>query len=209
MRFATWCAPVKVLAAALAISAIAIAAPAPARAESHGAPAVTPMRKAAELIQKQEPPNVTPRVLDKLTPENARILVSLSQQRAYLMAGDEVAIDTPVSTGKSAGMTPAGKFTVQEKDPHHRAPIYGNFVDNRGRVVRAGVSMRIDSAPSGTRFVNAPMDWFCRFNETFGLHAGILPGYPAAHGCVRLPSDAIAQMIYDRVKVGTPVEITP
>ena len=39
-----------------------------------------------------------------------------------------------------------------------------------------------------------------------GMHVGILPGYPASHGCVRLPED-IAALIYQKVKVGTPVVI--
>lgn len=166
------------------------------------------MRRAADLIHRQDPPRVAPRVMEKTSPENSRVQISLSKQRAWLMAGGEIAIDTPVSTGKAAGMTPAGKFTVQEKDLHHRSTVYGNFVDNKGRIVRAGVSMKIDSAPSGTRFVGAPMEWFCRLAGTVGMHAGILPGYPASHGCVRLPEN-IAPLIYDKVKVGTPVEITP
>lgn len=203
MRFATWCAPFKFVALTLAISAVAAA-----RAESPFALKPPVMRKAGDLIRKQDPPRITPRVLEKTTADTSHVLISISKQRAYLLAGDEIAIDTPVSTGKVAGMTPTGKFTVQEKDPHHHSTIYGNFVDARGRVVRGGVSLRIDSAPSGTRFVGAPMEWFCRLDEAVGMHVGILPGYPASHGCVRLPGD-IAPLIYGKVKVGTPVEIEP
>ena len=166
------------------------------------------MRKPGELISRQDKPNVTPRVYDKLTPDNARVLVSLSKQRAYLLAGDEVAIDTPISSGKATGMTPTGKFTIQEKDPDHRSNVYGAFCDSQRRIVREGVSTRIDSAPSGTHFIGAPMKWFMRINDAVGMHVGILPGYPASHGCVRLP-EQIAKMIYDKVKVGTPLEITP
>jgi lipoprotein-anchoring transpeptidase ErfK/SrfK len=169
-----------------------------------GTPA--PMRKAGELIQKQEPPRVTPRLMEKITPDNAHVLVSLSQQRAYLMLDDEVAIETPISSGKTAGMTPTGKFTVQEKEKDHRSNVYGDFIDARGRVVRAGVSTRIDSAPSGTHYSGAPMRYFMRISEAVGMHVGILPGYPASHGCVRLPA-GIAPLIYERVKIGTPVEI--
>ncbi len=167
-----------------------------------------PMKKASESIRKQEPAKITHPVLERLTPENASILVVLSLQRAYLMIGDEIAIDTPVSTGKRAGMTPTGKFAVQEKDADHRSNLYGDFVDSRGRVVRAGVSSRIDSAPSGTRFEGAPMKWFLRVNGAVGMHVGILPGYPASHGCIRMPSD-IAPLFYKKVKLGTPVEIVP
>ena len=51
------------------------------------------------------------------------------------------------------------------------------------------------------------MRWFMRLTNTgVGMHIGILPGYAASHGCVRLPS-AIAPLIYDRVKVGTVVRV--
>ena len=68
------------------------------------------------------------------------------------MTGEQVYIDTPISSGKSAGMTPKGSFTVTEKDKDHRSSTYGSFVDKGGRIVRAGISMKVDSAPSGTRF---------------------------------------------------------
>jgi lipoprotein-anchoring transpeptidase ErfK/SrfK len=123
------------------------------------------------------------------------------------MTGDQVYIDTPISSGKRAGMTPTGRFTISEKDPDHRSSVYGNFVDRNGRVVRAGVSTRVDSAPSGTRYVGAPMDWFCRLTDNgVGMHTGILPGYPASHGCIRLPAE-IAKIIYSKVKIGTKVTI--
>ena len=41
-----------------------------------------------------------------------------------------------------------------------------------------------------------------------GMHIGILPGYPASHGCIRMAPHG-AEMFYNRVKVGTPVEVTP
>ena len=204
----TWRA-FKWLARVLAPPAIALLLPnLVAHAQEPGKPQPQPMRKARELITKQDPASTNPRVFERITPDNSRVLVSLSKQRAWLMLGEEVAVDTPVSTGKAAGMTPAGKFTVQEKDPNHRSSLYGDFVDSKGRVVRAGVSLKIDSAPSGTHFLGAPMTWFCRFNGAIGMHIGILPGYPASHGCVRLP-EKIAKLIYDNVKVGTSVEVVP
>lgn len=164
------------------------------------------VKKASESLHRQDPPKVTPRVLDRVTPANARVLVSLGKQRAYLMVDSEIAIDTPISSGKAAGMTPTGSFHVQEKDPDHRSNLYGNFVDSKGRIVRAGVSSRIDSAPSGTHFEGSPMLYFMRISEGVGMHVGILPGYPASHGCIRMPAE-IAPMFYQRVKIGTPVEV--
>jgi lipoprotein-anchoring transpeptidase ErfK/SrfK len=161
-----------------------------------------------QLISRQPPPVIYKAVLAQTTPENASVLVSLSRQRAYLYAGNQVALDTPISSGKKAGFTPTGDFTVLEKDANHRSNIYGNFVDSRGRIVRAGVSSRIDSAPSGTHFEGAPMFYFMRLtSEGVGMHIGILPGYPASHGCIRLPAE-IAPQIYQRVKLGTLVRVT-
>jgi Uncharacterized protein conserved in bacteria len=170
-------------------------------------PQPTKQKPASELISKQAQPKVVPRVLERTNPENSRVFVSLGKQRAYLMMGDEIAIDTPVSTGKKAGMTPKGSFTVLEKDKDHRSNIYGNFVNSRGQVVRSGVSTRVDSAPSGTRFQGAPMQFFMRLTwQGVGMHVGHLPGYPASHGCIRMPAD-IAPLFYERVKIGTPVVI--
>jgi lipoprotein-anchoring transpeptidase ErfK/SrfK len=165
-------------------------------------------KRAAELIRRQEPPKVIPRVLERATPDNISIYISLGKQRAYFRVDEEVAVDTPISSGKRAGMTPAGSFAIMEKDANHRSNLYGDFVNPRtGRVVRAGVSTRIDSAPSGTVYRGAPMRWFMRLTAGgIGMHTGILPGYPASHGCVRLPEE-IAKLFYDRVKIGTPVTI--
>jgi lipoprotein-anchoring transpeptidase ErfK/SrfK len=167
------------------------------------------MRKASEMIRRQAPPTVNASLADVVTPENASVVVSLSKQRAYVMADGQVYIDTPISSGKRAGMTPTGSFEVLEKDPDHRSNIYGDFVDRSGRVVRAGVSLKVDSAPSGTRYIGAPMRFFMRLTSGgVGMHIGILPGYPASHGCIRLPA-AIAPLIYRKVKIGTPVTIEP
>ena len=167
-------------------------------------PKITP---AQQLISKQAPPVINKTVLAQLAPENASVLVSLSRQRAYVYAGKQLAIETPISSGKKAGFTPTGNFTIIQKDPNHRSNIYGNFVDPRGRVVRSGVSSRIDSAPSGTHYEGAPMLYFMRLtSEGVGMHVGILPGYPASHGCIRMPAE-IAPQIYGRVKLGTPVQV--
>jgi lipoprotein-anchoring transpeptidase ErfK/SrfK len=169
------------------------------------------MKKPGRLISKQEPAKVDKSIEDSVTPANSTVIISLSKQRAYLKAqgSEEIYIDTPVSTGKRSGMTPTGKFTVLQKNADHRSSIYGDFVDRRGRVVRSGISLKVDSAPSGTRYLGAPMKWFCRLTWSgVGMHVGILPGYPASHGCIRLPAD-IAPLIYQKVKIGTPVSIVP
>ena len=166
-----------------------------------------PMKPANELIKRQDPINVSARLLDKVTSDNSRVRVSLSKQRAYLLLGDEIVIDSPISSGKRARITPSGNFHVLEKDKDHHSSVYGDFVDSSGRIVRKGVSSKIDSAPSGTHFVGAAMTWFMRLTDDgVGMHVGFLPGYPASHGCVRMPS-AAAEMFYNHVKVGTPVGV--
>jgi len=146
-------------------------------------------------------------LLKQATPDNVHIVVSIPKQRAYLMIGEKVVIDSPVSSGKRGHSSPTGHFTVLEKDPNHHSSLYGDFVDRSGRIVRAGVSARIDAAPSGTHFAGAAMKWFLRLTEDgVGMHIGILPGYPASHGCIRESAEG-AKLFYDRVKVGTPVDV--
>lgn len=175
---------------------------------SRSAPAPRRQKPAEELISKQAQPKVVPRVLERANSGNTHVTISLGKQRAYLMVGDEIAIDTPISSGKSAGMTPKGSFTILEMDADHRSSIYGSFVNSRGEIVRSGVSTRIDSAPSGTSYRGAPMQWFMRMTWTgVGMHVGELPGYPASHGCIRMPQD-IAPLFYQRVKLGSNVTVT-
>jgi lipoprotein-anchoring transpeptidase ErfK/SrfK len=166
-----------------------------------------PMRRASDLIRKQEPVKINQSLLKQITPDAVHVVVSLPKQRAYLMTGEQIVIDSPISSGKRGHSSPTGHFSVLEKDPNHHSSLYGDFVDGYGRIVRAGVSAKIDAAPSGTRFAGATMKWFMRLtDEGVGMHVGILPGYPASHGCIRMPVDG-AKLFYDHVKVGTPVEV--
>ena len=165
------------------------------------------MRKAADLIRKQEPVKINQSLLKEVTPDAIHVVVSLPKQRAYLMAGEQIVIESPISSGKRGHTSPTGHLQVLEKDPNHHSSLYGDFVDNSGRIVRAGVSARIDAAPSGTHFAGATMKWFMRLTDDgVGMHIGILPGYPASHGCVRESVDG-AKLFYDHVKVGTPVDV--
>lgn len=166
-----------------------------------------PMRKASDMIGRQQGPKINRDLESAVNQDNSHVVISLSKQRVYLMTGDQIYIDSPISSGKAGHESPSGSFSVLEKDPNHRSSVYGNFVDHSGRIVRAGVSTKIDSAPSGTHYEGAPMKWFCRLtNGGVGMHIGILPGYAASHGCIRLPAD-IAPIIYSKVRVGTKVRI--
>lgn len=167
------------------------------------------MRKASDLIKAQTPLTTNAAVLQSVTPDNAHVLISISKQRAYLMTGDQIAADSPISSGKRGHSTPTGSFKITQKDKDHRSNLYGDYRDSKGRIVRGGISAHIDSAPSGTHFVGAPMKWFMRLTDGgVGMHVGILPGYPASHGCIRMPEPAAA-LFYSKVKVGTPAVVEP
>ena len=167
----------------------------------------SPMRKPGDLIRKQEPMKINQGLLKQTTPDQLHIVISIPKQRACLMTGEQIVIDSPISSGKRGHSSPTGHLQVLQKDPNHHSSLYGDFVDQSGRVVRAGVSAQIDAAPSGTHFAGAAMKWFMRLTDDgVGMHVGILPGYPASHGCIRMPSEA-AKLFYDHIKTGTPVDV--
>jgi lipoprotein-anchoring transpeptidase ErfK/SrfK len=108
-----------------------------------------------------------------------RVVVSLSDQLAYLYRGDTLVAVSTISSGTPETPTPTGIFNVLEKKPMHRSRKYDN----------------------------APMPFMQRIDR-FGvaLHAGHLPGHPASHGCIRLPSKFAAKL-FTVTSVGTPVLI--
>ncbi len=166
-----------------------------------------PQRPIVQAIPRQPGPLISQAVYDAANPDTTHVIVSLARQRVFLFNGDQVAIDSPISSGKRGHTTPSGHFHILVKEPSHYSNIYGNFCDRDHRVVRGGVSAVIDSAPAGTHFEGAPMRWFMRLTDQgVGMHIGILPGYAASHGCVRLPAE-IAPLIYQKVRVGTAVTV--
>lgn len=134
-----------------------------------------------------------------------RVEIDLSQQTAYLIRGRRVVMQSPISSGRYGHLTATGSFKVIEKERNHHSSIYGKIVDRYGRTVLADADVDM-KVPAGCRFVPAPMPYFMRFHESDGMHAGYLPGYPASHGCVRMP-DQLAVAFYNAVEVGTPVTV--
>ena len=181
----------RTLLIALLLTALASSISAQFRLFGPRSPRPTPpprqMRGASAYISRQAPLKVNQSVLSQATSDNVHVRVSIPKQRAYLMVGEQIAADSPISSGKAGHSTPQGHFSVLEKDPDHRSSIYGDFVDGSGRVVRAGISAKADSAPSGTHYVGAPMRWFMRLTgEGVGMHVGICPDIPhrmAVFGC--------------------------
>jgi len=138
------------------------------------------------------------------TPDTS-IEIDLQEQTAYLIRNGRAVLSTPISSGRYGHLTDVGSFKVMEKERNHFSTLYGRIEDARGNIVVSDADSDMPLPPGG-KFVPAPMRYFVRFNNTIGMHAGYLPGYPASHGCVRLPEEkAIA--IFNAVGVGTPVTV--
>ena len=133
------------------------------------------------------------------------IEIDLSAQKAYLFHDGARIYVTPISTGRAGYRTRTGNFQVVQKDEDHVSTLYGRIVDAGGRTVVAGADSGMP-VPAGGKFIAAPMHHFLRFDGATGMHAGHLPGYPASHGCVRLPA-AKAALFYNIAEVGTPVRV--
>ena len=94
-------------------------------------------------------------------------VVSLASQRMTVYDATGPIIRSPISSGKAGHRTPTGVFSVIQKNRHHRSNIYSN----------------------------APMPYMQRVTWSgIALHAGVLPGYPASAGCVRLPYPVAAKL---------------
>jgi hypothetical protein len=136
------------------------------------------------------------------------IVVALSEQQAFFYKGGQLAGQSEISTGRGGFETPVGRYKVLQKDRHHVSSQYGDFVNSAGEVVKANVDARRSHRPKGSRFRGAKMPYFMRIKAGYGLHAGYLPGYPASHGCIRLPHEMAAHF-YHASSVGTPVRVVP
>ena len=139
------------------------------------------------------------------TGSGARVIISLSEQRAYLVEQGEVTLVSPIASGKPGWSTPAGKFRILSKDIDHRSRSFGSVIGASGRVVNANATPG-SHVPAGCHYRSAPMPYYMEFSPAVGMHAGYLPGYPASHGCVRMPRDFAARF-FERVQIGTPVTV--
>jgi hypothetical protein len=131
--------------------------------------------------------------------------IDLTEQKAYLLLEGRAVYETPISSGRASYPTPTGTFSVTEKDLDHYSSLYGRIVDEEGDTIVADADSDMPVPPGG-RFVPAPMKYFIRFNGAVGMHAGVLPGYPASHGCVRLPKSK-AVLFFNTVEIGSTVRV--
>ena len=131
--------------------------------------------------------------------------IDLQEQRAYLLNNGRPVLASPISSGRYGHLTKTGSFKILEKERTHYSSMYGKIVDAYGNTVvaDADADMRV---PRGGKFIPAPMNYFMRFTGADGMHAGYLPGYPASHGCVRMP-ELYAIAFFNSVSVGTPVTV--
>ena len=131
--------------------------------------------------------------------------IDLQEQTAYLIRGRRIVLASEISTGRSGHLTETGSFKIIEKERNHFSSLYGKIVDRNGGTLVADADADM-AVPRGGKFLPAPMRYFMRFHEATGMHAGYLPGYPASHGCVRMPEqNAIA--FFNAVEAGTPVHV--
>jgi lipoprotein-anchoring transpeptidase ErfK/SrfK len=107
-----------------------------------------------------------------------QIVVSLPLQTAYVFRGGTLIGASTVSSGSPGYDTPTGSFRILQKKVKHRSNLY-----------------------------DAPMPYMQRLTwDGIALHAGEVPGYPASHGCIRLPA-AFARKLYDATSLGASVHI--
>jgi lipoprotein-anchoring transpeptidase ErfK/SrfK len=109
------------------------------------------------------------------------IAVSIEQQKVRIYDARGLFAESPVSTGMKGHSTPMGVFSIIQKHKMHRSNIYSN----------------------------APMPYMQRITWSgVAMHAGVLPGYPASHGCIRMPT-AFAIKMWNWTRMGARVIITP
>jgi lipoprotein-anchoring transpeptidase ErfK/SrfK len=134
-----------------------------------------------------------------------RVIINLSDQSVLLIEQGKIALVSPIASGKAGWSTPTGRFKIFNKDVDHRSRSFGLVVDAYGRVVNTNATPS-SPVPRNGHYEAAPMPYFMEFSPAIGMHAGYLPGYPASHGCVRMPRD-MAILFFERVQVGTPVTV--
>jgi hypothetical protein len=135
-----------------------------------------------------------------------RMVINLGEQKIYFYKGGQLAGTSPISSGREGMGTVTGSFSVIEKDKDHASSLFGDYVSRDGTVLQREIDVRKDPRPPGALFDAARMPYFMRITGAIGMHEGYLPGYPASHGCIRLPH-RMAEIFFHHSSVGTPVKI--
>ena len=113
-----------------------------------------------------------------LPPDQLHIEISLASQHAEVIKDGVPVFRTVCSTGRDGYATRTGSYVITNKERNHRSTIY-----------------------------KVEMPYFMRLScLDFGMHEGVVPNYPASHGCIRLPGDA-ARKFFAEIPIGTLVTV--
>ncbi|MEQ1716470.1 MAG: L,D-transpeptidase family protein [Hyphomicrobium sp.] len=126
--------------------------------------------------------NISIKTEPALQPSTAprTILISIKRQRLRLLDGEREVASSRISSGQPGFDTPTGVFSILEKHVYHESNIYeGAPMPHMQRITWSGIAM----------------------------HAGVVPGYRASHGCIRLPA-SFAKAFFDKTTVGGRVIVT-
>lgn len=135
------------------------------------------------------------------------VRVDLGDQKAYFYKGGQLVGVSLISTGREGFNTPTGNFRVQQKDRDHVSSLYGDYIDAKtNEIIKQNIDRSKDPMPKGAKYDGAKMPFFMRISGGVGMHEGFLPGYPASHGCIRMPG-FMAEKFFENVAVGTPVTV--
>src|SRR5580693_4040295 len=142
-------------------------------------PVAAPSADAAAKLAPPAHPTETTAPRDAGDPIMA--IVSIKSQQVTIYDADGWIFRAPVSTGIKGRETPAGVFSVLEKDKDHHSNLYDDaWMPNMERITWSGIA----------------------------LHGGPLPGYAASHGCIRMPYD-FAEKLFGKTQIGMRVIIAP
>ncbi|PYL98039.1 MAG: hypothetical protein DMF18_00460 [Verrucomicrobia bacterium] len=111
-------------------------------------------------------------------PDHLRIEISLASQHMALIKDGVPVLNSTCSTGRDGYSTKRGYFVITDKERNHRSTIY-----------------------------HVDMPYFMRLScLDFGMHEGVVPNYPASHGCIRLPGET-ARKLFAEIPIGTVVAV--
>jgi lipoprotein-anchoring transpeptidase ErfK/SrfK len=143
-------------------------------------PAPTPQRP--QRVRPRQAKKVVEAPKDSVKPQGPLIIaISIERQTLKVYDANGFFAETPISTGMKGHPTPMGVFSIIQKHKLHHSNIYSG----------------------------APMPFMQRITWSgIAMHAGALPGYPASHGCIRMPM-AFAARMWNWTKMGARVVVTP
>src|SRR5499427_8971006 len=143
--------------------------------------ALTAAPPADAAPRQARPEQTTEGAAPRVAGEPIMAIVSIKSQKVTIYDANGWVLRAPVSSGTAGRETPAGVFSVVEKDKDHRSSLYDDaWMPNMLRITWNGLAQ----------------------------HGGPLPGYAASHGCVRMPF-GFAEKLFDKVRIGTRVIISP